>query len=295
MNAPRLLIVDGHAYAYRAFYAIRQLNSPEGLGTNAIYGFIKMLAKMQTRVKPTHIAVVWDGGLDAQRMALHPEYKAQRPASPADLDRQISEIQEYLEHAGLPSCQEDGIEADDVICALCQEALKEGYDVVIASSDKDFMQLVSDRVGMLNPNDKTETIWGPPEIKAKMGVPPNQILEYLALLGDSVDNIPGVPGVGPQTAVNLLNQFGSIDSIYARLEEVKSDRLRNALRESEPIVRKNLNLIRLNDCVDGGLNLKGCLLRAADERRLIELYRRWGFKTMLQELEARQEAQPCLL
>jgi DNA polymerase I len=294
-NARRLLIVDGHAYAYRAFYAIRQLNSPEGLGTNAIYGFIKMLAKMQTRVKPSHVAVVWDGGLDAQRMALHPEYKAQRPASPADLDRQISEIQEYLEHAGLPSCQEDGIEADDVICVLCQEALKEGYEVVIASSDKDFMQLVSDRVGMLNPNDKSETIWGPAEIKAKMGVPPNQILDYLALLGDNVDNIPGVPGVGPQTAVNLLNQFGSIDAIYARLEEVKSDRLRNALREAEPLVRKNLNLIRLNDCVDGGLNLKGCLVRAADERRLIELYRRWGFKTMLQELEARQEAQPVLL
>jgi DNA polymerase I len=155
--------------------------------------------------------------------------------------------------------------------------------------------LVSDRVGMLNPNDKSDTIWGPAEIKAKMGVPPNQILDYLALIGDSVDNIPGVPGVGPTTAINLLNQFGSIDSIYARVDDVKSDRLRNALRESEPIVRKNLNLIRLNDCVDGGLNLKGCLLRAADERRLIELYRRWGFKTMLQELEARQEAQPCLL
>jgi len=110
-----------------------------------------------------------------------------------------------------------------------------------------------------------------------------------------VPGIPGVPGVGPQTAANLLNQFGSIDQIYARLDEVKSERMRNLLRESEQIVRKNLNLIRLNDCVDGGLNLKGCLLRDADERRLIELYRRWGFKTMLHELEARQEAQPALL
>src|SRR5436190_20226512 len=267
----RLLIVDGHAYAYRVFYAIRQVNSPEGLGTNAIYGFIKMLVKMQTRVKPTHLAVVWDGGLDAQRMALHPEYKAQRPSSPPDLDRQISEIQEYLEHAGLPSCQEDGIEADDVICVLCQEALKEGYEVVIASSDKDFMQLVSDRVGMLNPNDKSETIWGAAEVKAKMGVGPDKILDYLSLLGDSVDNIPGVPGVGPQTAVNLLNQFGSIDQIYARLDEVKSDRLRNSLRESEPVVRKNLNLIRLNDCVDGGLTWKDCPVRPPDERQLMEL------------------------
>jgi DNA polymerase-1 len=294
-NAPRLLIVDGHAYAYRAFYAIRQLNSPEGLGTNAIYGFIKMLAKMQVRVKPTHVAVVWDGGLDAQRMAAHPEYKAQRPSAPPDLDRQIEEIHQYLEHAGFPMCQEEGVEADDVIACLCQEALREGYEVVIASSDKDFMPLVSDRVGILNPNDKSETIWGSAEVKAKTGVEPKQVLDWLALIGDSVDNIPGVPGVGPQTAANLLNQFGSIDGIYAHLDEVKSERIRNLLRESEAVVRKNLNLIRLKDCVDGGLDLKGCLLRSADERRLIELYRRWGFKTMLQELEARQEAQPCFL
>jgi DNA polymerase-1 len=294
-NAPRLLIVDGHAYAYRAFYAIRQLNSPEGLGTNAIYGFIKMLAKMQARVRPTHVAVVWDGGLDAQRMALHPEYKAQRPASPADLDRQIGEIQEYLEHAGLPACQEDGVEADDVICALCEEAVRDGYEVVIASSDKDFMPLVSDRVGILNPNDKSEAIWRAAEVKAKTGVEPKQVVDWLCLIGDTVDNIPGVPGVGPQTAANLLTQFGTIEEIYARLDEVKSERLRNALRDSEAIVRKNQSLIRLNGCVQGGLNLKGCLVRAADERRLIELYRRWGFKTMLQELEARQEAQACLL
>ena len=118
------------------------------------------------------------------------------------------------------------------------------------------MQLVSDRVGILNPNDKSETIWGAAEVKAKTGVEPKQVLDWLSLIGDSVDNIPGVPGVGPQTATNLLNQFGSIDEIYARLDEVKSDRMRNLLRDSESIVRKNMNLIRLNDCVDGGLNLK---------------------------------------
>jgi DNA polymerase-1 len=294
-NAPRLLIVDGHAYAYRAFYAIRQLNSPDGLGTNAIYGFIKMLLKMQARVKPTHVAVLWDGGLDAERMALHPEYKAQRPSSPPDLDRQISEIQEYLAEAGIPSCQQDGIEADDLICALCNEAVAEGYEVVIASSDKDFMQLVSDRVGILNPNDKTETIWGAAQVREKTGVEPNQILDWLCLVGDTVDNIPGVPGVGGKTAADLLRQFGSVDGIYAALDQVKSERMRNLLREAEALVRKNQNLIRLNAQVQGELNVKGCLMASANEPRLIELYRRWGFKTMLAELEAKQEAQPCLL
>lgn len=295
MNEPRLLIVDGHAYAYRAFYAIRQLNSPEGLGTNAIYGFIKMLAKMQARVKPTHVAVVWDGGLDAGRMELHPAYKAQRPASPADLDRQIGQIQEFLESAGLPSCQEEGIEADDLICALCNEAVSHGHNVVIASSDKDFMQLVGDRVGILNPNDKTETIWGAAQVREKTGVEPGQVLDWLSLIGDSVDNIPGVPGVGPRTAADLLAQFGSIDGIYARLPEVKSERMRNLLKESEAIVRKNQALISLKGAVRGSLNVNGCLLRAADEARLMELFGRWGFKTMLRELEMRAEAQPCLL
>jgi DNA polymerase I len=294
-NAPRLLIVDGHAYAYRAFYAIRQLNSPEGLGTNAIYGFIKMLAKMQARVQPSHVAVVWDGGLDAARMTLHPDYKAQRPSAPPDLDRQIGEIQEYLEHAGFPTCQQDGVEADDVICALCEEALENGFEVVIASSDKDFMPLVSDRVGILNPNDKSETIWGPAQVREKTGVEPKQVLDWLCLLGDSVDNIPGVPGVGPKTAADLLKQFGSVDGIYGGLEQVKSERLRTALRDAEQLVRKNQELIRLKGAVRGGLELSGCLVRAANENRLMDLYRRWGFKTMLQQLEARQESQPCLL
>jgi DNA polymerase I len=294
-NAPRLLIVDGHAYAYRAFYAIRQLNSPEGLGTNAIYGFIKMLLKMQLRVKPTHVAVLWDGGLDSERMALHPEYKAQRPAAPADLDRQIGEIQEYLCHAGITSCQQDGVEADDLICALCDEAVHEGFEVVIASSDKDFMQLISDRVGILNPNDKTETIWGDAQVREKTGVEPKQILDWLCLVGDTVDNIPGVPGVGPRTAADLLKQFGSVDGIYAALDQVKSERMRNLLRDSEAIVRKNQNLIRLKAAVQSSLNAHGCLVSAANDAELINLYRRWGFKSMLQELEARQEEQPCLL
>jgi DNA polymerase-1 len=295
LNPARLLIVDGHAYAYRAFYAIRQLNSPEGLGTNAIYGFIKMLVKMQARVNPSHVAVVWDGGLDAGRKQLHPDYKAQRPASPVDLDRQISEIQEYLENAGFPTCQEEGMEADDLIGSLCEEALKDGFSVVIASSDKDFMQLVNERVGILNPNDKSETIWGAAQVREKTGVNPSQVLDWLALIGDAVDNIPGVAGVGPKTAADLLEQFGTVDWIYARLDEVKSDRMRALLKEAEATVRKNQTLVRLKSDVRGSLDVCGCLVRPANDSRLMDLYRRWGFKTMLRELEERAEAQPCLL
>src|SRR6185436_14194473 len=139
----RLLIVDGHAYAYRAFHAIRSLSSPAGEPTNAIFGFIKMLTKMQAQLAPSHAVVVWDGGLAPERMAEHPEYKTQRPPMPADLDHQMSGITDYLEAVGIPSFCREGVGADDWIAALALQHSKE-IPVVIASSDKDFMQLVSD-------------------------------------------------------------------------------------------------------------------------------------------------------
>ena len=192
-----LLIVDGHAYAYRAFYAIRNLSSPTGQPTNAIYGFIKMLAKMRATVKPTHVIVVWDGGLSAERRAALPEYKAQRPEMPADLAGQLDEIGRFLAAAKIASFCGDGIEADDYIACVTRAARQANLEVVIASSDKDFMQLVAPGVGLLNPNDKSATIWAAEQVRAKTGVAPEQIVDWLSLLGDSVDNIPGVPGVGP--------------------------------------------------------------------------------------------------
>src|SRR5690242_7021315 len=133
----RLLIVDGHAYAYRAFHAIRELRSPAGQPTNAIYGFVKMLAKMRTTVEPTHLIVVWDGGLNAERLAALPEYKAQRPEMPGDLRPQLDEITGYLKSSGIASFCRDGVEADDYIACLARRAAAAGMTVVIASSDKD--------------------------------------------------------------------------------------------------------------------------------------------------------------
>jgi len=155
----RLLIIDGHAYAYRAFHAIRSLSSPSGRPTNAIYGFVKMLAKMRSAIEPTHLIVVWDGGLNAGRVSVLPEYKAQRPGMPEDLKPQLDEIAGYLNAAGVVSFCRDGVEADDYIACLARRAADAGMAVVIASPDKDFMQLVSARVGLLNPNDKSEMVW----------------------------------------------------------------------------------------------------------------------------------------
>ena len=244
---PRFLIVDGHAYAYRAFHAIRSLRSPSGEPTNAIYGFIKMLAKMRARLAPSHLIVVWDGGLCAERMTALPEYKAHRPEMPLELVPQLDGIGSYLEAAGLAAFCRDGVEADDYIACMARRGARADMDVVIASSDKDFMQLVSPRIGMLNPHDKTEAIWGAEQVRTKTGVNPVQIVDWLALIGDTVDNIPGVPGVGAKTAADLLNQFGTVAELYQHVAEVKSDRLRTALEASAAVVRRNVELVRLRE------------------------------------------------
>jgi DNA polymerase-1 len=291
----RLLIVDGHAYAYRAFHAIRELRSPAGQATNAIYGFIKMLSKMQGTLKPTHQIVVWDGGLDASRVAAHPEYKAQRPEMPADLASQLDEIVAYLRAAGIESFCRDGVEADDYIACVARRAAEAGMDVVIASSDKDFMQLVTPRIGLLNPNDKTEAVWTAEQVRAKAGVEPGQIVDWLSLLGDSVDNIPGVPGVGVKTAAALLKQFGSVDVIYTRLNEVGSERLQSALRAAEGVVRRNRELVRLNEALPCEF-LETALVPALPRKdRLAELFGRWGFKSLLAGLGTTPLQQDALL
>jgi DNA polymerase I len=280
-----LLIVDGHAYAYRAFHAIRSLRSPSGGPVNAIYGFVKMLAKMRAAVGPTHLIVVWDGGLSAERMAMLPEYKAQRPEMPDDLRPQLDGMVCYLKAAGIASFCGEGVEADDYIACLARRAAGAGMNVVIASADKDFMQLVSARVGLLNPGDKSGAVWTDEQVRAKTGVEPSQIVDWLALMGDSADNIPGVPGIGPKTAAELLKQFGSVEKMFARLDGVKSERLRASLRASENAVRRNREMVRLRDGLPCEFSPEDLIGKPADAGRLGGLYRQWGFKGMLAALE----------
>ncbi len=202
MCVDRLLIIDGHAYAYRAFHAIRSLHSPDGRPTNAIYGFVKMLAKLRAVVKPTHLIVVWDGGLSAERVEELPEYKAQRPEMPDDLKPQLDEMVRYLEAAGVASFCREGVEADDYIACLARRAADAGMTVVIASSDKDFMQLVSARVGLLNPNDKSEMVWTDEQVRAKAGVEPAQIVDWLSLMGDAWTTFRACPAWGRRPLLN---------------------------------------------------------------------------------------------
>ncbi|MCU0782829.1 MAG: hypothetical protein MUF81_02035 [Verrucomicrobia bacterium] len=355
----RLLIVDGHAYAYRAFYAIRQLRSPAGAPTNAIFGFVKMLAKMRAgilwpsqalpiadcrlpiagsnpqsgeggegrKLPPTHLIVVWDGGLSAERVRAWPGYKAQRPEMPAELREQLDDLVRYLDAAGVATFCRAGVEADDYIAGLARRAADADFEVVIASADKDFMQLVtsdecrvtsdengvaesrhsspvtrhSGRIGLLKPHlpdgDPGGTVWMAEQVRHKSGVEPAQIVDWLALVGDRVDNLPGVPGVGPKTAAELLNQFGTVAELYRRLDEVKSEKLRAALAASAAAVRRNVELVRLKDEMPCDFSVDALAVKPADTGRLAELFGRWGFWRMADELSQanpeRFRGQPC--
>ena len=280
----RLLIIDGHAFAYRAFFAIRGLSSPAGQPTNAIYGFIKMLEKLEASFMPSHTVVVWDGGLDEERVEGLEDYKAQRDPMPDDMEVQLDEIVTYLEANGIASVCDDGIEADDRIGQLAKRAEEEGYDVAIASSDKDFFQLINDRVKMLNPADKSGEPMDADAVEAKTGVRPHQIVDWLSLVGDAADNIPGVPGIGVKTAASLLNEFGSVDGIYERLAEVKREKQREALAASEEAVRRNQALVALKLDLPGEPGLDSLRKGFENSAQLEKLYEKWGFKTMLKEL-----------
>jgi DNA polymerase-1 len=290
---PTLLLVDGHAYAYRAFYAIRSLNSPEGAPTNAIYGFVKMLQKMENILRPTHRLVLWDRGLAAERMAELPEYKQQRAPTPEDLERQFPQIESWLEAAGISAWSHPETEADDWIGTYARRAEAQGWRTVVASSDKDFMQLVSDRVGLFNPNDKIEKVWTAAEVVAKTGVRPEQVVDWLSLIGDAVDNIPGVPGVGSKTATQLLQKYDSIESLMGRLAEVKSESQRTNLQASADSLLRNRRLISLRTDLVGGPDLQALRIESPDavrRERLGTMYRKWGFRSLLSELGLPWEA-----
>jgi DNA polymerase-1 len=199
---------------------------------------------------------------------------------------------EYLRAAGISSYCRDGVEADDYIACVARRAAAAGLEVVIASSDKDFMQLAGPQVKLLNPHDKSQSLWDSEQVKRKTGVEPGQIVDWLSLIGDSVDNIPGVPGIGPKTATDLLQKFGSAEELYRRLDEVSSQRLRTNLEGARELVKRNQKMVRLKDDLSCEEPLEAMAAKAGDVEGLRRLFSGWGFKKLLAELEQTQGAFP---
>jgi len=244
MPSRKLLLVDGMAVLYRGFFAIRNLSTSEGIPTNGLFGFVRMLDQLASVCNPSHWLVVFDGGLPAERLALLPDYKAQRSPMPDDMRRQLPLLNEYLELASVPSVRLDGFEADDVIATIASSSSAPGAEVVIATSDKDLFQLVDERVSLVSPSGKNE-LMGRSEVHEKTGVWPEQIVHWLALAGDSSDNIPGIRGIGPKTAAKLLNEFKSIEGIWLHVDDIENERLRGLLRDGRETVERNMRIVRL--------------------------------------------------
>ncbi len=239
-----LLLIDGTAMAYRAFYAIAELSRKDGTPTNAVYGFIKLFRNLVDTWKPTHAAVVFDKGMPQARLELLPTYKAQRKEMPDSLRDQIEAIKEYLDAATVPCLFEEGEEADDILASLAAFGGSPASKVLIATSDKDMFQLVNDTC-LIAAMTKAGVVMGAAEVKEKTGVEPRQIVDWLAMVGDTADNIPGVPGVGEKTAAKLMAQFGTIEQLWERIGEVASDRIRAALLESRHIIERNRKMMTL--------------------------------------------------
>jgi len=294
MPQTKLLLVDGHSFAYRAFYAIQRLSNSKGQPTNAVYGFAKMVRKLIQEHKPTHGAVVMDLGEPVKRIEKLVTYKSQRKPMPDDLSSQIPLIKAFAESSRIPLIEKDGIEADDIIATLALQAKQEGMTVAIATSDKDFMQIVDDSIMLLNPAAKDSGCVDAAAVKARYNVTPAQMIDFLSLQGDAVDNIPGVPGVGEKTAATLLQQFGSLDALYQRIAEVREEKLRLKLQEHRARVDLNRELVRLDTAVPLDLKPPQLILPRPDFAMLIALCERLEFRSLKEEVEreSRRDANP---
>lgn len=279
-NKP-LILVDGSSYLYRAFHAMPQFTNSRGEPTGAAYGIVNMLRKLLAEYDPAHIAVVFDAKGETFRDAIYADYKANRPPMPEELSAQIEPIHAIVRATGLPLLMIEGVEADDVIATLAVRAAKDGMDTLICTGDKDMAQVVDDRINLID--TMSDTYYDRQAVVEKFGVPPERINDYLALIGDTVDNIPGVPKVGPKTAAKWLQQYGSLDEIIVHADDIGGkvgENLRASLKQLS--LARELTTIKRDVPLDKAP--KELKREQPDETRLRELYTRMEFSTLLAEL-----------
>jgi DNA polymerase-1 len=276
-------LIDGTAFLYRAFYAIRNLTAPDGRPTNAVYGFTNMLLKLIREQGPEGLAVSFDKGGKTERHELYEAYKANRKETPEELRSQFPLARTMIEALDIPVFEKEGVEADDILATLALKEKKKGHEVFIVSSDKDMMQVVDSKVRIYDP--MKDTVVGPEEVKERIGVGPERVTEYMALVGDASDNIPGVKGVGEKTAKYLLGKFGSLDELIENAEKIEKPRLRKLISEGTDSIRLSKRLAELSR--DVALEDKDMALKGPDTERLRELLTELGFTSMLRMLGAK--------
>ena len=286
MNARKLLLVDGSSYLYRAFHALPPLSNSKGEPTGAVLGVLNMLNKLIREDSPDRVAVIFDAPGRTFRDDLFEQYKAHRPPMPDDLRSQVQPLLDAVAAMGLPLLRIPGVEADDVIGTLATQAARADYDVLISTGDKDMAQLVGPRIGLVNTMSNTRL--DRDGVKSKFDVFPEQIIDYLALVGDSSDNIPGVTGVGPKTAAKWLHHYHTLDSLIANAASV-AGKIGENLRQEIPVLELSRKLATIDTAVPLAVSADGLAPGEPDAARLRELYTRLELRALLRSLDGAQE------
>ena len=277
---PRLYLIDGSSYIFRAFFGIRQnLSTSKGLPTNALYGFTTMLQKVIRDEAPDYVMVAFDSKEKTFRHEWYPEYKANRDTPPEDLQEQFPFFEPLVQAHNIVSIRQPGFEADDIIGTLAKQGEKNGMEVTIVSGDKDMMQLIGPQVTMLD--TMKEKRFGREEVIEKFGVEPEQVIEVMGLMGDSSDHIPGVKGVGPKTATELIQKFGSIAGLYERLGEIDKVKLREKLERDRENAFLSHKLVIINCEMNLKNNIEDLKTREPDQDKLTELFTEFEFTSLL--------------
>jgi DNA polymerase-1 len=279
-DRPTLFLIDGSNQMYRAYHAIRGLTGPDGRSTNAVYGFVTMLRKLLADHRPSYIGAAFDVRGLTFRSALAADYKANRAPMPDDLAEQVPWIHEACAALGVPVYTAEGFEADDVIGSLARRGVAAGFDVAIVTGDKDFFQLVGDGIRVYNPRD--EGAWFDERaVTEKFGVTPAQVVDVLALMGDAIDNVAGVPGIGEKGARDLIAAFGSLDALLARTREVAQRKYRDALEAKGEQARRSRELVRIRTDLELTFEPETFRYTGADRERCYALFSRLGFRTLV--------------
>lgn len=282
-KAKSLYLIDGSSYIFRAYFGIRQfLSTSKGFPTNALYGFINMLQKVVKDEKPDYLAVAFDSKEKTFRHEMYADYKANREAPPEDLAKQFPYFEPLVQAYNIHGVRVPGYEADDIIGTLAEKAAKEGFKVVIVSGDKDMMQLISPDIRML---DTMKNKWfGVEEVEEKFGVTPDRVIDVMGLMGDSSDHIPGVKGVGPKTASELIRKFGSIQKLYERIDEVDKVKLREKLVQDKEMAFLSRQLVTINTAVKLEGGIEDLKFKSPDNAELKKLFSEFEFSSLLGEL-----------
>ena len=281
MTDNTLVLVDGSYYLFRAYHAMPPLTNASGNPTGVIFGVINMIKKHLVEGGPDYFAVIFDAKGKSFRNDLYKEYKANRPAMPEELAVQIKPLHDLIRALGIPLLVIDDVEADDVIATLAKQAAKRKIKTIISTGDKDLAQIVDQNIHLINTMSNVRL--DPDGVKDKFGVPPGRIIDYLTLVGDSVDNIPGVPKVGPKTAVKWLNEFGDLDQIVNNADKIKG-KVGENLREFLPKIPLTKELVTLKYDVDLDLHPEDLVIGEADNNVLLEMYNKWNFTSWVKQL-----------